>query len=156
MNREIRFVGLTTPRSGASRFPQKGEAVWIVVNCVETRNNECRPADTMSYQYATSYSTSKDEGRLTNMWQRLVRQSQYDAKGKPRTRLAIVRRRLLRLPTAIFALWFFVLLWGERRVFSSSIDACKWDQWEKWVCLAHAYRMLIHSYQILFLLLCQG
>ena len=69
------------------------------------------------------------------MWQRLVRQSQYDAKGKPRTRLAIVRRRLLRLPTVIFALWFFVLIWGERRVFHSSINACKWDQWEKWVRL---------------------
>lgn len=91
----------------------------------------------MSYQYATSYSTSKDEGRLNNMWQRLLRQSQYDAKGKPRTRLAIVRRRLLTLPAAIFALWFFVLLWGERSVFHSSIDACKWDQWEKWVCLAN-------------------
>jgi hypothetical protein len=91
----------------------------------------------MSYQYATSYSTSKDEKRLTNMWQRLVRQSQYDAKGKPRTKLAIVRRRLLRLPTAIFLLCFFVLLWGERTAFSSDIDACKWDQWEKWVCLAH-------------------
>lgn len=121
---------------------QKGQAVQTVVRLfldqAKARNNECRPADTMSYQYATSYSTSKDERRLTTMWQRLVRQSQYDAKGKPRTRLAIVRRRLLTLPTAIFVLWFFVLLWGERSTFSSSIAACKWDQWEKWVCPAHA------------------
>lgn len=102
----------------------------------EARNNECEPAINMSYQYATSYATSKDEKGLTNMWQRLVRQWQYDAKGKPTTRLAIVRRRLLRLPTAIFLLWFFVLLWGERSTFSSSIDACKWDKWEKWVCLS--------------------
>ncbi|KAG9752537.1 hypothetical protein KCU84_g15695, partial [Aureobasidium melanogenum] len=110
---------------------------------VAAGNDECKPADTMSYQYATSYSTSKDESRLTNMWQRLVRQSQYDAKGKPRTKLAIVRRRLLRLPTAIFLLWFFVLLWGERTAFSSNIDACKWDQWEKWPSDAQPHRIAL-------------
>ncbi|KEQ80111.1 hypothetical protein M438DRAFT_326891 [Aureobasidium pullulans EXF-150] len=97
----------------------------------------------MSYQYATSYATSKDEKGLTNMWQRLVRQWQYDAKGKPTTRLAIVRRRLLRLPTAIFLLWFFVLLWGERSTFSSSIDACKWDKWEKWPADAQPHRIAL-------------
>ncbi|KAI5204249.1 hypothetical protein E4T39_03713 [Aureobasidium subglaciale] len=86
----------------------------------------------MSYQYATSYSTSKDEKPLTKMWQRLVRQSQYDAKGKPRTRLAILRRRLVTVPTAVFLLWFLLLLWGERSTFSSSIDACVWDKWETW------------------------
>ncbi|KAI5212736.1 hypothetical protein AUEXF2481DRAFT_31075 [Aureobasidium subglaciale EXF-2481] len=97
----------------------------------------------MSYQYATSYSTSKDEKPLTKMWQRLVRQSQYDAKGKPRTRLAILRRRLLTIPTAVFLLCFFVLLWGERSSFSSSIDACKWDKWETWPSDAQPHRIAL-------------
>ncbi|CAD0037748.1 unnamed protein product, partial [Aureobasidium pullulans] len=63
----------------------------------EARNNECEPAVNMSYQYATSYATPKDEKGLTNMWQRLVRQWQYDAKGKPKTRLAIYIKRSFHL-----------------------------------------------------------
>lgn len=119
---------------------QKGAAIESCnLTQVILRNHDVSgAAHTMNHQYAASYATSKDENTIKKTWQRLVRQSQYDAKGRPRTRLALVRRRLLTLPSAIFALWFFVLLWGERSAFSSSIDACAWDKWENWVCWKHS------------------
>jgi hypothetical protein len=98
----------------------------------------------MSHQYAPSYATSKDATPgLTRLWRRLVQQSEYNQKGRPRSSLAIVRRRLLTLPTAVFLTWFFVLLWGERSVFSSSIDACQWHQWEKWPANAQPHRIAL-------------
>ena len=46
------------------------------------------------------------------------------------------RRRLLSLPHAFVLLWVVVLLWGERWVFRSAIEACKWEGWERWVSSA--------------------
>jgi hypothetical protein len=42
-------------------------------------------------------------------------------------------RKLLNLPHLFVAIWVVLLLWGERWVFQSSIEACSWDQWERWV-----------------------
>jgi hypothetical protein len=44
-------------------------------------------------------------------------------------------RRLLSLPHLFAALWVVVLLWGERWVFESSIESCRWENWEQWVRL---------------------
>ena len=44
-------------------------------------------------------------------------------------------RKLLNLPHLFVAIWVVLLLWGERWVFQSSIEACSWDQWERWVSL---------------------
>jgi len=42
-------------------------------------------------------------------------------------------RRLLSLPHLFVAVWLVLLLWGERWVFQSSIEACGWGKWERWV-----------------------
>ncbi len=42
-------------------------------------------------------------------------------------------RLLLNIPNAFILFWVFFLLWGERWVFQSSINACQWDKWERWV-----------------------
>jgi hypothetical protein len=44
-------------------------------------------------------------------------------------------RRLLSLPHLLIAFWLLLLLWGERWVFQSSIKACEWGKWERWVSL---------------------
>ena len=95
----------------------------------------------MSFQYATSKEAGTAPalgGMVMSKWQRVLRQWQYDAKGRPRTKLAILRRRLTRLPTLFVLVWLFVLYWGERKLFNDSIDACQWDKWENWVWISHA------------------
>lgn len=53
-------------------------------------------------------------------------------------------RRLLSLPHLFAALWILLLLWGERWVFESSIAACEWNRWERWVrFLGHCYLKML-------------
>lgn len=42
-------------------------------------------------------------------------------------------RRIVTLGRVLIVVWFIVLYWGERGVFKSSIDACRWENWEHWV-----------------------
>jgi hypothetical protein len=42
-------------------------------------------------------------------------------------------RRLFSLVNVIILIWIFTLYWGERTLFSRSIDACDWRHWESWV-----------------------
>lgn len=42
-------------------------------------------------------------------------------------------RRLLNLPHLLVAIWALLLLWGERWVFKSALEACEWGTWERWV-----------------------
>lgn len=42
--------------------------------------------------------------------------------------------RSIYLPHILIVLWVFILLWGERWVFNSSVVACDWKKWERWVC----------------------
>jgi hypothetical protein len=37
------------------------------------------------------------------------------------------------LPHALVAVWLFMLLWGERWVFQSALQQCRWEGWERWV-----------------------
>ncbi|RDL33180.1 uncharacterized protein BP5553_08619 [Venustampulla echinocandica] len=48
-------------------------------------------------------------------------------------------RSLLNLPHLLVAVWFLTLLWGERWVFQSSIEACDWRKWERWLIDPHSY-----------------
>lgn len=50
-------------------------------------------------------------------------------------------RRLLSLPHLLVVVWALVLLWGERWVFQSSIEACEWRKWERWVGPAQFSKM---------------
>jgi hypothetical protein len=42
-------------------------------------------------------------------------------------------RRWLSLVKVIILTWIFTLYWGERTLFSNSINACDWRHWESWV-----------------------
>jgi hypothetical protein len=43
-------------------------------------------------------------------------------------------RGLVTAVRVLVLVWFVVLYWGERMVFKDSIDACRWQDWENWVC----------------------
>ncbi|KAL8302076.1 hypothetical protein RB597_002451 [Gaeumannomyces tritici] len=44
----------------------------------------------------------------------------------------LTSRRLLSFPHLMVAMWLLVLLWGERWVFGTKVEQCRWDRWEKW------------------------
>lgn len=43
-------------------------------------------------------------------------------------------RRVLSVSNLLIVAWIVLLYWGERMVFTSSIEACDWNGWEAWVC----------------------
>jgi hypothetical protein len=43
-------------------------------------------------------------------------------------------RRVFSLANILTAIWIITIYWGERRLFSNSIEACDWRHWESWVC----------------------
>ncbi|KAF2270697.1 hypothetical protein CC78DRAFT_485617 [Lojkania enalia] len=51
-------------------------------------------------------------------------------------------RRSISLGKIIIAVWFITLYWGERKVFNSSIDSCRWEAWEKWDSNANPHRLV--------------
>jgi ethanolamine phosphate phosphodiesterase len=44
-----------------------------------------------------------------------------------------VFKRVFTVVNAVIVFWMFTLWWGERTVFQESIDACVWENWERWV-----------------------
>lgn len=42
-------------------------------------------------------------------------------------------KRVFTIANAVILLWAYTLWWGERTVFQQSIDACAWENWERWV-----------------------
>lgn len=42
-------------------------------------------------------------------------------------------RSFVNVPNAFIAIWFLLLLWGERWAFHSAIKQCRWENWERWV-----------------------
>ncbi len=59
---------------------------------------------------------------------------------KQRPRLGFLKR-LLNVTNALIIVWVCVLWWGERLIFSSSLAACQWQQWEQWVSDAMLRRL---------------
>lgn len=45
----------------------------------------------------------------------------------------ILLRRLFTFSNLLVLLWFWLLWWGERRVFRDSLEGCTWGDWEAWV-----------------------
>lgn len=45
----------------------------------------------------------------------------------------LTARRILSFPHLLVVLWVFVMLWGERWVFHSTVERCDWSNWESWV-----------------------
>jgi hypothetical protein len=55
------------------------------------------------------------------------------AKMLRRVRHNLALERVFSFPHALVVVWVFVLLWGERWVFRSRVDRCRWSSWEDWV-----------------------
>lgn len=41
--------------------------------------------------------------------------------------------RLVSIPHVLVLIWVLVMLWGERWVFHTTVERCRWGNWEKWV-----------------------
>ncbi|KAI1855553.1 hypothetical protein JX266_000418 [Neoarthrinium moseri] len=54
----------------------------------------------------------------------------------------LVPRRLLSFPHLLVALWMLVMLYGERWTFTSKVQSCDWDHWEKWPAGATPHRLI--------------
>lgn len=61
------------------------------------------------------------------------------------SRRTFTRRHIINLPNLLVVLWILVLLWGEKWVFQSSIEACDWSRWERWVgrCSHASFKYLL-------------
>jgi hypothetical protein len=42
-------------------------------------------------------------------------------------------KSLFSLGRVLVVVWLVALYWSERSVFKSSIDSCRWENWEQWV-----------------------
>ena len=73
-------------------------------------------------QSYTSTSTAHNAIRIPRSLRRLERNCRWSP------------RSLLSLPHLFIVVWWVVLLWGERWVFKSAVEECRWENWERWVC----------------------
>ncbi|PVH98585.1 hypothetical protein DM02DRAFT_615711 [Periconia macrospinosa] len=51
-------------------------------------------------------------------------------------------RRWFTLVKVCVVVWWVVVYWGERTAIPDSIDACRWDKWEKWDADANPHRLV--------------
>ncbi|CAI6331531.1 unnamed protein product [Periconia digitata] len=51
-------------------------------------------------------------------------------------------RRWFTLVKFCVVVWWVVVYWGERSAIPSSIEACRWDSWEKWDAGANPHRLV--------------
>ena len=81
--------------------------------------------------------------RIWNYWNASGRQgaSNIAMQTLYQLRRNLSSRRLLSFPHLLVGFWVFVLLWGERWVFSTRVNSCDWDHWESWV--SHAPGILV-------------
>jgi ethanolamine phosphate phosphodiesterase len=52
-------------------------------------------------------------------------------------------RHLSWTTTLLSLVWFYTVYWGERSVYSSSIEACEWSSWEQWPQEAKPHRLVL-------------
>lgn len=57
--------------------------------------------------------------------------------------IAILRKRLLRLTTALVLIWLVAVWWGERGIFKSAVAQCEWQNWERWPTEAAPHHVLL-------------
>jgi ethanolamine phosphate phosphodiesterase len=48
-------------------------------------------------------------------------------------------RRLLSFPHLLVCFWAVLLLWGERWVFHTRVENCRWSNWENWVSIRRGF-----------------
>ena len=56
-----------------------------------------------------------------------------------------ILKRLITARTLLIWLWISTLWYGERGVFHSSFEGCRWDKWEHWVsvCMSGLHRGIL-------------
>jgi hypothetical protein len=59
--------------------------------------------------------------------------SDLGARASWQLRQNLTARRILSFPHLLVVLWMLFMLWGEYWIFGSKVDACRWENWEKWV-----------------------
>ncbi|KAL5346229.1 hypothetical protein ACLOAV_008497 [Pseudogymnoascus australis] len=52
-------------------------------------------------------------------------------------------RSFVNVPNAFIAIWFLLLLWGERWAFHSAIKQCRWENWERWPQAATPHHLVL-------------
>ncbi|KAL2258634.1 hypothetical protein VTK26DRAFT_8001 [Humicola hyalothermophila] len=60
-----------------------------------------------------------------------------------RLRLNLTYHRMVSFPHMLVAIWVVVLLWGERWVFHSKVESCRWSNWENWPAGAEPHRVAL-------------
>ncbi|KAK3341085.1 hypothetical protein B0T25DRAFT_585310 [Lasiosphaeria hispida] len=60
-----------------------------------------------------------------------------------RLRQNLTYNRLFSFPHLLVALWVVVLLWGERWVFHSKVESCRWSNWEHWPSGADPHHLVM-------------
>ncbi|KAL2270202.1 hypothetical protein VTJ83DRAFT_2386 [Remersonia thermophila] len=82
---------------------------------------------------------------LLRFWRDRGRRIAYAAvrSAAHRLRLNLAYDRLFAFPHLLVAIWFFMLLWGERWAFHSKVQRCRWSAWEKWPEGAQPHRVAL-------------
>lgn len=82
-------------------------------------------------------STRRSWHSLLRFWKTRGKQSSWalflEVAHQLRRNMAL--RRLLSAPHVLVLVWVLVMLWGERWVFHTTVERCRWENWEKWVSL---------------------
>lgn len=50
-------------------------------------------------------------------------------------------RSFLTLTNVLVAFWFYTLYSGERTQFNATVNSCRWEEWERWVCAREQIRV---------------
>jgi hypothetical protein len=90
-----------------------------------------------------AYEHSESESLTHQAWR--VARAFVVYKVQPRVRAASGKwswRRVLSVGNLLVAVWCLTLYWGERTVFRESVDACRWEGWEKWVWWSERARLV--------------
>ncbi|KAK3939693.1 hypothetical protein QBC46DRAFT_315368 [Diplogelasinospora grovesii] len=60
-----------------------------------------------------------------------------------RLRQNLAWHRLFSFPHLLVAFWVVLLLWGERWVFHSKVEKCRWSNWEQWPAGANPHHLIL-------------
>lgn len=53
-------------------------------------------------------------------------------------------RKLLSLVKVAVVVWWFAVYYGERSAIQNSVEQCRWENWENWVCSTRLLESLIN------------
>ncbi|KAH6687811.1 cell division control protein [Plectosphaerella plurivora] len=86
---------------------------------------------------------------IHSLWLRLPRKGgqgnmpNLGARATWQLRQNLTARRILSFPHLLVVLWMLFLLWGEYWIFSSKVDDCRWENWEKWPAGTNPHHLVL-------------